>query len=251
MRSLGMEYELSDNHTTSGANINEQACITAYASMTVLGLLFNIIAITILTCGKNFGKSIKLQLLNLAVADIIGAALTPTFVLTTRCVAQTYLGNSAVCKVHLYIMFTAMYLSILINATIAVERFVAVFFPFTMLAYRKKQRLIVIFVTWTVAFIFDIDIIINSGVQPSFYRNDITVCVIKKTESYELSVIFWRIKFLLPIVTIILMYILIFIKLKRLQSIGETDARRKIDRKVCNRFLSYMMMNLSIAGSKI
>lgn len=231
-------YNTSFNATKSSTNdINGKACIAAYAVIATLGLSLNIVALVIIICGKKFGKSVKMQLLNLSIVDLIGAALVTTLDVTTGCKPQTYFGNTAMCKVHLFTLFTVLYLSVLLNMVIAIERFVAVYFPLKMLTYRKRDRIAVISATWIAASIVNLDIAIYSQVQPSTYHSNITICDVQNTlidSSSDLLQLTVRLKLLLPTFTILLMYILIFVKLKCHQRLGgnESNSRRSTDQKV-------------------
>ena len=213
--------------------LSEEGCLVTYGVICFLGVIFNTITIIIIIYGEKFGKSIKLQLLNLAIADLLSAILVPTWSYLTYCVTSSYPNNSVLCKTHRYVIFTVLFGSLLGNAFIAAERFVAVYFPLKILRYEQKHVVWVIVIMWISSFILQADMARYSQLEVSPYREHALICVLEPNQTTSgilLVTSIHAIKYLLPTFVIILAYGLICIKLKTNPKIGETH--KQINKKV-------------------
>ena len=219
--------------TSKDIPLDEEGCLAVYGVICFLGVLFNTVTIIIIICGERFGKSVKLQLLNLAITDLLSALLVPTYSLLTNCVTSSYPNNLMLCRAHLYVAYTILYAGLLSNALIAVERFVAVYFPLKMLDYKRKHFAMTIVAMWTVSFLLQINTMNYGGLEESRYRKDALICIQQpqlQPSGILLATSIHAIKYLFPTFIILLSYGLISIKLKTKPRIGETQ--RKLNTKV-------------------
>lgn len=110
-------------------------------SILTLGILLNLLTIITISRGKHTGREVKIQLMNLAVADLLSAASLPISV--TRQIK--FPPSDLFCK-----LFTTFVRGIftLWNMTISLERVVICYFPLKARRYRKKQKLMVATSVW-------------------------------------------------------------------------------------------------------
>jgi hypothetical protein len=223
--------------TTHSSDSGLVSCIAVRGTISLLGITLNSIAIIIILHGKTFGKSIKIQLLNLAITDLLYAALAPSLGILTLCL-PSYPGNRILCKLQQYIVYSIALASVLGNAVIGLERFVAVYFPLRMSSYRKRHVTMVVLATWILAFVLQIDIAVDSGLTPDVDNTELILCRLGQegltaNRSIKLAIPLLIVKFLLPITTILITYMLICVKLKRPKRVGTSlSHRRKRNDKV-------------------
>ena len=232
---------VSDNETRNSTaltkHISDESCVAAFGTVGILGLLLNTVTILILQFGKSFGKAIHIQLMNIAIADLLSAVLTPTFIALWECTDTSYPQSTALCKSHWQLISTIIYGSMMAKAWIAIERFAAVYFPLKMLSYRKKHIIIAIIATWIVSFILHLDAAILSGVIKSSDLDGWLCTRITNISDDELLPFFIPLeatRFLLPVLSITGMYLLICLKLGRKGRRRGTnlDMQRQVSHKV-------------------
>ena len=104
---------------------------TVYPCMAaILGTSLNAGSILVIAFGKMCGKGIKLQLVNLAITNMVGAVLIPSYLISTFQPHAYYsFLSSSLCKFLLWTIYSPFYVSLLCNMVISLERFVAIYFP--------------------------------------------------------------------------------------------------------------------------
>lgn len=188
--------------------------ISTYVLVSLIGIVFNVITILIIIYGKKFGKSIKPQLLSIAVADLLSAVMIPTSVVFSAYYKIAYPQSDSLCKVHLFLTSTSFYASLLSNAVAGIERLIAVYFPFRMVYYKKRHVYLVITASWIAAGIFHVDNLIFAEIVPnpisrhtsqcSWVRTPITISVLLITQAT---------KIMLPTTIIFVVYSALFVKM--------------------------------------
>lgn len=130
--------------------------IVIFSSIGMLGVIFNIVSLLILKSGKYSNKSTRIQLLNQAANDLLMSIICPPRFIVRELVIP-WPNSPALCKVVVFSSETVFMSSVIWNAAISIERFIAVFFPLRMLSYTSKQKTIVAAVVWCVAIAINID----------------------------------------------------------------------------------------------
>ena len=130
----------------------------------VLGISLNAGSILVIGFGKKCGKGIKLQLVNLAITDMVGAVLIPSYLISTFQPHAYYsFLSSSLCKFLLWTIYSPFYVSLLCNMVISLERFVAIYFPLRMQNYTTKWKVVVISLCWVISLSTEVNLITNTG----------------------------------------------------------------------------------------
>lgn len=113
--------------------------------MGILGLLLNILTIVVIANGTNVGRKIKVQLINLTMAHLLGAVglLIFTFSIQTFNMFLMVIGNG--------IIMATMQASVLCNMAISLERFVIISFPLRARRYRRVHKCVIAGLIWPLA----------------------------------------------------------------------------------------------------
>ena len=188
------------------------AIITTYSFMAVLGLILNSLTICIVSLGDNTSKEIKVQLVNLAVADLLMAVLDPARYIIQN-LRLPFSTNLTISRFAGVLGYTGHYASLLCNVAISLERFFVVFFPFRASRYTRSHKLIVIGVVWVCAALPGVENILYTEVVE--YGRMFTCSTNKTPSIYACSVEtrFLTLKYVLPALVIVTVYMLVFIKL--------------------------------------
>lgn len=213
---------------------------TSYILITVLGVLLNTGSISVICCGRNTSREVKIQLINLAVADIISALFLPGYVLIYL-LEISFPPNVALCTAVRIIGWGAFYVSPLWNVAIALERLIVVYFPLKAAGYTRKHKYIIAAVVWICGYIPEIENLLHSEVAD--FKGYLLCYVNSPLVATHRDVYEWliTIKYILPAFIIITVYLAIGIKLVCRRRIGERtpsvkQAQRSIKRsknKVC------------------
>lgn len=200
--------------------------LLVYGIFSFVGIVFNSFTIAVIVAGKKFGKNIRIQLLNISVVDLISSIILPSTSILGGFTTYSYPHNDALCKTQQYMSFTLFYLSLLLNATIGLEKFVAVYFPLSLLRYETKYVITTYAAVWILAFAVQIDVITSSGVSESPFVNNTWSCfptknLLSQAEEYKSLTLSYALKYLIPSFVILLVYSLIAVKLWRAKRIGE------------------------------
>ena len=212
------------------------------------GIVFNSISIWVVLRGKNTSKAIrgtKLQLVNQSAGQLIMALIcTPRTIV--RDLAYSWPDSAALCKLVPFLGESAFESSVAWSATISVERFIAVFFPFRIRYYRKKHKIAVAVGLWTVVACANIEHLIyktpkiintNLSMHPETLRLCVNTVPMASTNK-GLYYILEGLPYLLFSMIIISMYSAIGLKLwlrkrsKKLKSDNNTNRIEKVSIRI-------------------
>ena len=201
------------------------AYISIYGLSALLGLFLNTLTITILLKGKKFGKGIRIQLVNLAVADTLSSLVVFIFAIFEGLLAVPNINVYVildVCGILHYFLNFQFQASLMSNTAISLERFVAVYFPLKIREYRRRHVIAVTIAIWILTFVVDMPWIfeIELHADPSFNKNHFCTSELF-LEPVELDLIIYSTCYFFPLTIIVTSYTLICIKLKRRRQIGD------------------------------
>ena len=194
--------------------LDDYATETAYILMSILGVFLNSLTICVVVFGQNVSKEIKIQLINLAVADLLMAITLPGLVMTLL-LHLDFPDNSILCASIMAIGKAATYASIFCNTAMSVERFFIIYFPLRAARYTRRHKFIVVAAIWLIACLPEIETLLYSRIV----EEDGVLACIRFPPLYDTNVelFSWMmmLKHLLPVVIIVVMYALIFVKVCR------------------------------------
>ena len=168
------------NNVTDGAKngllFSIQIYLISYVVFGFIGIILNAFTILILTKGRNFGQHIRIRLTNLAIADLICSALLPSTVVLRGSYTVQYPDITSLCKTQQYLTFTLFYASLLFNAALSLEKFIAVYYPLALLKYQRRHIVVVTASVWIAAFAVQVDVATDSDVYLNQYDNQSFAC---------------------------------------------------------------------------
>lgn len=175
-------------------------------TMVSLGVILNLISICTIIRGEETSKQMKIQMVNLAVADLL-ACVAPAYI-ALGWTGKTYVAS---CQIMSIIGNGAFYAGLLWNMVISMERFVIVYFPFRAQRYTRKHKIIVAVCVWTICLVSVI----------KYIRYESADCDTSMTFNPHM----WLevIQYSVPALVITASYLLIGLKLCRKSNIGESD----------------------------
>ena len=184
-----------------------------YVAMSVLGIVFNSITIFVVSRGNSVGKEFKIQLINLAFADLLMAVIDPAiFILFLF--KSPVLDNLGLCKAVCIGHSFANYTSLLCNEAICLERFVIVFFPLRASRYTRTHKFVVVKIIWVCS-----SLISASGLIISYIYGETETCYCQVAACVDtapfsmLSPWLRMMMYAQPAITIAIIYTAIFVKL--------------------------------------
>uniref|UniRef100_A0A8C5X5Q0 G-protein coupled receptors family 1 profile domain-containing protein n=1 Tax=Malurus cyaneus samueli TaxID=2593467 RepID=A0A8C5X5Q0_9PASS len=123
----------------------------------IIGTPGNCIVIWIV-CTKMKQVSLSvLLILNLAIADVLVLITLPIWIYSF---ADSWVFGVIFCKTLVFIIYCSMYASIFLITALSLERLMAVFYPFTMQRYKRKEKAsLVMFLIWFLSIAFGISVI--------------------------------------------------------------------------------------------
>lgn len=195
-----------------------------------LGFILNIVTIIIIARGLKFGKGMKIQLMNLAVCDLIFSLIVPGVGLLEGIIPIPFAISHILCKAQHFLTATILFASLLSKTFICIEKLIAVFFPLKMLHFRRPHIVGVVILIWVLTLavssymLFDAtqsesDVYLTTNVSAFVECNTITSLL---TESeYEAWVTIFAIRFIVPSAVILIVYSSICAKLVRRKRVGE------------------------------
>ena len=193
--------------------------------MGLLGVIFNPLTIYIIAQGQHISKKIKIQLINLAVADLLNSIIRST-VNTLAIVHFSFPQILNLCRVTSLIGTIVSLAPLLCNATICLERFALVYFPIkTKSSYKKIHKCLVVAAIWLCASVLGSIVAFDSKVADIKLK---VVCMPndKGILSLEGRRLLYGLAFAVPTIIIVVFYILVFIKLYLNSKEKETGLRR-------------------------
>ena len=201
---------------------------SSFILMGLLGVLFNIFTLFVLTLGKNISKKVKIQLINLAIADLLLAILrTPSAVLGPLTIS--FPESPTLCRFHAISTIMVAPSTLYCNAAIAIERFIIIYFPLRALRYTTAHKCVIVAVIWfitlTLGFLVSFDVTIKDlGIKK--------MCTLDPTNGILLireRMVLYGVVFILPTVVIVTFYTLVFAKLycRKSSSIRHHESTRQ------------------------
>ena len=187
-----------------------------YISMGVAGIVVNIFIMLVLIYGTNVSKEVKIQLINLAVADLL-MSIFDTIHLAMFILLVPFPAKTGLCKLYCYIRRIAHCVGLLISVVISIERFVIFYFPFKMREYTNTHKHIAMSIAWICAALAAINDAVNAEIKP---KGDVFVCRVYQSAMLSRSAFEWLIavQYILPSLIIVTLYILVFVKIYFQQS---------------------------------
>lgn len=188
---------------------------TIFGSISLLGVLFNIITIIVFTRGKRSSvRDIRILILNLAAVDIIYAISGPIPV-ALEITHVSFVNNIAVCKLYRFVYILSAYGSPLANLGIAIERLIILFSPARTLRLRNRQTVMAIIIgsLWAFNFVITAEYMVSPILE--FFDGE-AFCVSNTYLNRKFPKIFnWLlvVKFCVPSLLIMIIYAIIGIKL--------------------------------------
>lgn len=186
-----------------------------FSSMSLLGVILNLGTLVIVRSSKSFKESrIKLLLTNKATSDLMTSLTHPVVYAVLPFLTAGYIGLTPF--VVSLIGSVSIYTSLLLNAVISVERFLAIYFPFKALTGSKKTKILSSISVWllgtagtaAIGLITIMDC--NGGILIGL--NVKGECEMKKFDRHNDEVIAFA---AVPVLLILVMYILITVRLCR------------------------------------
>ena len=124
----------------------------------IFGTCLNIFTIVVLLVGQNNSSDMRVQLVNLALADCSMALIEP----------QTFRGfrlglevHPIICSIGGFLQYGTFTLSILCNTAISIDRFIAVFFPLKVQNITNYHKAAVAVTLWLLAIAIDFGCLFN------------------------------------------------------------------------------------------
>ena len=191
--------------------LRQEVILSVYTSMAVMGVLFNLLTLVIVGLGVNISKEVKIQLINLAVADLLMSLLVPAKNASSLLTTVSFPDSIHLCRLYLFVRHAAQYVSLLCNAAICLERFVVIFFPFRATKYSRTHKMIVIAVIWLCASLPGVTSIVRAELLGFEGMRECNV--MRPILPYKLEVWLKALQYLLPATIIVLIYSAIYIKL--------------------------------------
>ena len=184
----------------------------AYLSISAVGFIFNLLTIFVIGKGSHISNEVKLQIMNLAIADFLMASFG-TIRIVLRYFRIPFAQNSALCKFIFLAEHASHYTSLLCNVAISLERFVIVYFPFKAAQYNQTHKVGTIILVWLCGSLSALELTMGADVVTV---EGLDVCIDNSPmdlSSYQLYIWLCTLKYFLPTLVIVTTYILVFSKL--------------------------------------
>ena len=192
-------------------NIKDYALLGTYMSIAIVGLILNLSTIFIIALGKNVSQEVKIQLVNLAIADLLMSIFDPLKNSLLLFPNLSFLGNLSLCRFYIFLKQAAHNGSLLCNAAMSLERFVIIFFPFQASKYNKTHKLTVIVIIWICASLPSARKLVHAKILQD---GEICRCVVVGyVLPFKVDVWFDRLQYIVPASIIVIVYFIIYIKL--------------------------------------
>ncbi|XP_078524373.1 leukotriene B4 receptor 1-like [Lissotriton helveticus] len=149
------EESVSPEHITWGFERPTVCAILGLAFL--IGVPGNLIVIWSICRNLKQKSSTVLLILNLAISDILVLATLPVWIYSF---ANQWVFGIPFCKILVYLIYCSMYSSVFFVTALSVERYLAVFHPFSMRIWKRNSfALKFILLIWVAAFLFGIPIL--------------------------------------------------------------------------------------------
>lgn len=233
------------------SDVTQLAILGAFS---LLGASLNIATITIIARGRNFGRGMKLQLMNLAVADLMSSLILPgSSVVKGISSLSSVIDYGILCRMQSYLVSVIFFSSLLFNTIISLERFVAVYFPLKMLNYRRVYATGLIVIAWLCSLALNSSVLLDFDPEvysPELADNEV-VCMAVNTllvgKQHTVWLATFAIRCLVPSITILVAYRAICVKLVRRKQVGE---KHQYYNNAISKQVSKVSKGDKISGSK-
>lgn len=225
-------YHSSGNETINAfvehQFLTEDRLFIAYCWLAVIGgLLLNLLTILVLTLGKKNSSEMRVQLVNLAIADCFMALVEPQVFLAHR---ENISVPIALCKFAGFAQYCTLTISTLCNTAISVDRFTAVYYPIKFQLYKTHHKILTALAIWVIAIGIDLGTLINCYIWV-IYEFEWCFCSPVRYTSQAYSMITEQIirfsKYGVPAFVIMLMYLLVGAKIIRWKRANTSETRRQ------------------------
>lgn len=201
---------------------------SVYLLECILGIILNALLIVSIKLGKHTSKEVHIQLINVALADILFGVATSSSALIRLNLAPLIIfpQNKLCCQLFVLLAAGLLYISTFWGAAISVERFFIVYFPLRARFYTYRKKVIVAVVVWASSIAIGFYSFSNAEMKKETYYGmseeprELLQCQevieIPQTLIYTLTLS------LSAMLVIILMYTLIACKLGKRRHIGDT-----------------------------
>ena len=203
-----------------------------YIAETTLGVLINILLITVIKLGSHTSKEVHVQLINLAIADMVFGATTCAMAIVGQNLTpySLYPQSEVVCILVVFTYSGLMWSSSLWRMTISIERFVVIYFPFRARNYTHKKKVIVAIAVWICCLLLGCYGASGSSMVKSvhygFWEGPVNRELCQERSYLPDKLVYAVFLSLLPFFIIIIMYTLIAYKLCKRKQIGESQRMR-------------------------
>lgn len=216
-------YYYSEIVTGADLSMSLDALYNAFIIfLAILGIFFNACTIAIITKGTKFGKGIQIQLINLAVADILCSLVALVTKISDSIEGVPISLILQFCEVLHLLIPLVFQASLLSNTAISLERLVAVYFPLRMREYRQRHVIITTITIWLLAAMTNIYWLLQRSAYDDLHPAVESKCTLRyHVMPTEIQEALYMIINCLPVTIIVASYTLIGIKLMRRKVIGE------------------------------
>ncbi|CAH3017946.1 unnamed protein product [Porites evermanni] len=222
------------------------------ALITAVTFIGNMLIVTAFFKTPSLRTSTNYYIVSMAVSDFIGPFfIWPLYVCEGMLTSTVFIGGSsalAACKLGMYFRALSQTVSVLSLVLISVDRFVAIVFPFKFAVMNRKIRVGLLVVSWLVPLL---------GVLPYLIFSEITtvenrrVCRFMVRDEAKIGIHANGIAlfYILPLITIVVLYSLIMIKLKQSTKNSNIQTRPQdiVGRSQQNRKILKILITIVIA----
>ena len=245
------------NETRVGFNSEGTSASASFAVSTIVALIFlvsttgNSLVIAVVVKSINMKTTMNLLVVNMAASDLVTNLLCIPLQMGTAIVGRWpfSLGSTAglvICKVSLTTAIISTNVSVGSLVAIALDRFLAVFFP-TRQPLSTRRPLLTLAVIWilciTLAFPYFL-------VTKVLGKGDRVFCLPDEATGFSMNLDMWLLSILqvgLPIIVILVLYPAILIRLWKRKFPGNPSTANQEIRDRANRKVTYMAVTLMIA----
>ena len=200
----------TESVTSEFSTIESHLVVVAYAIIAILGILTNMIIFGLIVLRDNLRTASNLLILNLAMSDILMAALSP--VTLAALVSQSWIYGTVLCKLLPFVQGIQIFVSSLTVSTIALDRMLLIT-DCCLSKWRPgtstKSIILTTVVIWTLAISLSSPVIIAYHVEigdPAIFGFD--KCLTSRNRSYLIiyTGVILVVQFILPTITLVTSY---------------------------------------------
>ena len=221
------------------------------AVITTVTLVGNMLIAVVFSKNPSLRTSTNYYIVNMAVSDFLGPFFSwPLYVSEGMFTRNVFISGSwalAVCKLGMYFRAVFQIVSVESLVLIALDRFVAIVFPFKVAMMNWKIRGILLLVSWLIALLIVLPYALFSKITTvedqivcRFIANEETTTVFHATGIVLI--------YFIPLITIIVLYYVVMRRLKkRSKKTNIQTSQNNFDRSQQNRKILKIMITIVIA----